>query len=240
VTDRGTVGVVASFGAGQPLDVSVQQAPQHPQTGPHREREQALAGGAGQLGERDRDLFGQDQLGVGGQGRLRMLGHVAVPSGRASWRMPDTYHTAGIRRGPPPQVLRSPGQPPAKPQHHPGIPLEVTRPGGHPRGPAEPAILAPAGRIVRRGRLGGLVHEYAQVAWGDQCLAPTRSPRATAASLATCSRSVATRPATHFWPAEASSVVGGQDAAEERDERLLLVRAECGEELSLRLQRDWA
>ena len=36
-------------------------------------------GGAGQLGERDRDLFGQDQLGVGGQGRLRMLGHVAVP-----------------------------------------------------------------------------------------------------------------------------------------------------------------
>jgi hypothetical protein len=25
--------------------------------------------------------------------------------------MPDTYHTGGIRRGPPPQVLRSPGQP---------------------------------------------------------------------------------------------------------------------------------
>jgi hypothetical protein len=25
--------------------------------------------------------------------------------------MPDTYHTAGIRRGPPPQVLRRPGQP---------------------------------------------------------------------------------------------------------------------------------
>jgi single-strand DNA-binding protein len=25
--------------------------------------------------------------------------------------MPDTYHTAGIRRGPPPQVLRSLGQP---------------------------------------------------------------------------------------------------------------------------------
>ena len=33
------------------------------------------------------------------------------PSGRASWRMPDTYHTAGIRRGPPPQLLRRPGQP---------------------------------------------------------------------------------------------------------------------------------
>jgi hypothetical protein len=27
--------------------------------------------------------------------------------------MPDTYHTAGIRRGPPPQLLREPGQPPA-------------------------------------------------------------------------------------------------------------------------------
>jgi hypothetical protein len=28
--------------------------------------------------------------------------------------MPDTYHTAGIRRGPPPQLLRDPGQPPAE------------------------------------------------------------------------------------------------------------------------------
>jgi hypothetical protein len=35
------------------------------------------------------------------------------PSGRASWRMPDTYHTAGLRRGPPLQVLRRPGQPPS-------------------------------------------------------------------------------------------------------------------------------
>ena len=26
--------------------------------------------------------------------------------------MPDTYHTAGLRRGPPPQLLRDPGQPP--------------------------------------------------------------------------------------------------------------------------------
>jgi hypothetical protein len=34
--------------------------------------------------------------------------------------MPDTYHTAGIRRGPPPQVLRSPGQPPC------GYPVERT------------------------------------------------------------------------------------------------------------------
>jgi hypothetical protein len=40
------------------------------------------------------------------------LGRWRSPSGRAAWRLPDTYHTAGIRRGPPPQLLRSPGQPP--------------------------------------------------------------------------------------------------------------------------------
>jgi putative transposase len=33
-----------------------------------------------------------------------------------------------------------------------------------PLGPREPVALAPAGRIVRRDRLGGLIHEYAQVA----------------------------------------------------------------------------
>jgi putative transposase len=30
--------------------------------------------------------------------------------------------------------------------------------------PDEPAVLAPSGRIARRDRLGGLIHEYAQVA----------------------------------------------------------------------------
>jgi putative transposase len=33
-----------------------------------------------------------------------------------------------------------------------------------PLGAGEPVVLAPAGRIVRRDRLGGLIHEYAQVA----------------------------------------------------------------------------
>ena len=33
-----------------------------------------------------------------------------------------------------------------------------------PLGPGEPVRLAPAVRIVRRDRLGGLIHEYAQVA----------------------------------------------------------------------------
>jgi putative transposase len=33
-----------------------------------------------------------------------------------------------------------------------------------PVGPGEPAVVVPAGRVVRRDRLGGLIHEYAQVA----------------------------------------------------------------------------
>jgi putative transposase len=33
-----------------------------------------------------------------------------------------------------------------------------------PLGPAEPPVILPAGRVVRRDRLGGLIHEYAQVA----------------------------------------------------------------------------
>jgi hypothetical protein len=60
--------VVATLGADQPVDLSLKQAPQDAQASPHSEGEEALAGGAGQLGERDRDLFGQHQLSVGGQG----------------------------------------------------------------------------------------------------------------------------------------------------------------------------
>jgi hypothetical protein len=33
-----------------------------------------------------------------------------------------------------------------------------------PLGPGESAVAVSAGRIVRRDRLGGLIHEYAQVA----------------------------------------------------------------------------
>jgi putative transposase len=33
-----------------------------------------------------------------------------------------------------------------------------------PLGPDEPAVVVPVGRVVRRDRLGGLIHEYAQVA----------------------------------------------------------------------------
>jgi putative transposase len=31
-----------------------------------------------------------------------------------------------------------------------------------PLGPGEPAVVVPAGRVVQRDRLGGLIHEYAQ------------------------------------------------------------------------------
>jgi len=33
-----------------------------------------------------------------------------------------------------------------------------------PLGPAEPPVVVPAGRVLRRDRLGGLIHEYGQVA----------------------------------------------------------------------------
>jgi putative transposase len=33
-----------------------------------------------------------------------------------------------------------------------------------PLGPGEAAVVVPAGSVVRRDRLGGLIHEYAQVA----------------------------------------------------------------------------
>jgi hypothetical protein len=35
---------------------------------------------------------------------------------------------------------------------------------GPPLGSAEPPVIPPAGRVARRDRLGGLIHEYAQVA----------------------------------------------------------------------------
>jgi putative transposase len=33
-----------------------------------------------------------------------------------------------------------------------------------PLGPVDPPVILPAGRVARRDRLGGLIHEYAQVA----------------------------------------------------------------------------
>jgi hypothetical protein len=56
--DRGPIRVVAGLGAVQPSDVLGQHGLQHPQAGPKRQGQQPLAGGAGQLGDRDGYLLG--------------------------------------------------------------------------------------------------------------------------------------------------------------------------------------
>jgi hypothetical protein len=76
VPHGGAVGVVAALGTDQPGDVLGQQRLQHLQARAHRQGEQALAGGAGQLGNRQRHLLGQLELGVvGGGGAVGILRH---------------------------------------------------------------------------------------------------------------------------------------------------------------------
>jgi hypothetical protein len=48
-----------------------------------------------------------------------------------------------------------------------------------PLGAAEPLVIPRAGRVARRDRLGGLIHEYAQVAWHEP---NTWHPQAASAS----------------------------------------------------------
>ena len=74
VPHGGAVGVVAALGADQPGDVLGQQGLQHLQARAHRQGEQALAGSAGQLGNRQRHLLRQLELGVvGGGGAVGIL-----------------------------------------------------------------------------------------------------------------------------------------------------------------------
>jgi hypothetical protein len=76
VADRGAVGVVAALGADQPGDVLLEHGLEHLQASPHGQGEQALAGGAGQLGNRERHLLGQLEPGaVGGSGVVGILRH---------------------------------------------------------------------------------------------------------------------------------------------------------------------
>jgi hypothetical protein len=73
---RERIAVVATLGTNQPGDVLGQQRLQHLQARAHRQGEQALAGGAGQLGNRQRHLLGQLELGVvGGGGAVGILRH---------------------------------------------------------------------------------------------------------------------------------------------------------------------
>jgi putative intracellular protease/amidase len=55
---------VAALGADQPVDILGQHGLQHLQAGPNRRGEQALAGSAGQLGDRDAYLLGELELAM--------------------------------------------------------------------------------------------------------------------------------------------------------------------------------
>jgi hypothetical protein len=76
MADRCPVGVVAALGADQPGDVFGQHGLEHLQARPDRQREQALAGGASKLGDRDAHLPGQLEFGtVSGGGAVGILRH---------------------------------------------------------------------------------------------------------------------------------------------------------------------
>jgi hypothetical protein len=76
MTDRGPLREVAAPGTHQPGDVLLEHDLQHLQAGPHRQGEQPLAGGAGQLGHGDGHPLGQMIQGlVGGGSGLGILRH---------------------------------------------------------------------------------------------------------------------------------------------------------------------
>ena len=62
---RGPVGVVPAARADQPVHLDGQHRLEHLQPGTDRQGEQALPGGASELGKGDGDLVGQGQLGRG-------------------------------------------------------------------------------------------------------------------------------------------------------------------------------
>jgi len=73
---------VAALGADQPGDILGQHGLEHLQAGPNRQGEQALAGSAGQLGDRDAYLLGELELAMvnpgGAVGILRHGGPLLV------------------------------------------------------------------------------------------------------------------------------------------------------------------
>jgi hypothetical protein len=75
VANRRPVGVVAAPGTDQPDDVLGEQGLKHLQARSHRQSQEALAGGAGQLGDRDGDLLGQLQLSTVDGGLVGILRH---------------------------------------------------------------------------------------------------------------------------------------------------------------------
>jgi len=101
VADRGPVRVVLALGTGQRVHRLLHQRPQHLQPGAHGQRQQALLGRLGDLGQRDRDLVWDGQLrrARGGVPGLVLLAHGGpLPCG-ALGGSPETYQTAGLRWG---------------------------------------------------------------------------------------------------------------------------------------------
>src|SRR4029453_18588963 len=101
VADRGPVRVVLALGAGQRRDRLLHQGPQHLQPRPGGQGQQPLLGRLGDLGQRDRDLFGDGRpkhvrLDVPG---LVLLAHGGPLPRGVLGGSPETYQTAGLRWG---------------------------------------------------------------------------------------------------------------------------------------------
>jgi hypothetical protein len=75
MADRRPIWVVAAPGTDQPHDVLGEQGRKHLQARPNSQSQQALAGGAGQLGNRDGDLLRQLQLGTVDGGVVGIVRH---------------------------------------------------------------------------------------------------------------------------------------------------------------------
>jgi hypothetical protein len=112
MTDRGPIQVVAALEADQPGHVLGEHGLEHLQARPDRQGEQALTGGTGQLGHRDGHPLGQLQLSlVGGGGAVGILRHGGPLLVERLGRCPTPTTRQVTGRGPPPQLLREPGQP---------------------------------------------------------------------------------------------------------------------------------
>jgi hypothetical protein len=101
VADRSPVRVVLAFGAGQRRDRLLHQPVQHLEPGTHGQRQQALGGRGGDLGQRDRDLLGDGQperARLGGCGLVLLAHGGPLPRGVLGGS-PETYQTARLRWG---------------------------------------------------------------------------------------------------------------------------------------------
>jgi hypothetical protein len=109
------VGDLGVLGADLRGDLGLHQLGHDTQPHRHTHRQQPLAGRAGDVGQRDAHLIGQLQqisnvLGRDGA-QIRYGVHGGPLPSRATWRLPDTYHTAGLRPGIATSLQQQPRQP---------------------------------------------------------------------------------------------------------------------------------